>query len=72
MPLKMMYPVQLHPDTKCPNCNTELAIIAPGVYACRTGHVVEPVIFCTVRPKPKQTPVKLEQTLDTVETGIKQ
>lgn len=54
MPIKMQYPVQLHPDTKCPSCNTAIKQIGNLLYVCDTGHVLEAIVLVTMRPKQKQ------------------
>lgn len=59
MPMKMQYPVQLHPDTKCPMCNTAINSLGGNVYVCTAGHVIEGILLVTMTPKKPQEPVKV-------------
>jgi hypothetical protein len=74
MPLKMQYPIKLHQDTKCPSDGLPISEIGPCVYACHGGHILEPTILVTMTPRPKQQPVKIEDSkkipaVDTVGDG---
>lgn len=60
MPLKMQYPVKLHQDTKCPQCNTSINEMGGNIYVCQAGHIIEGILLVTLRPKSPQQPVKVE------------
>lgn len=59
MPIKIQYPVQLNPETKCPSCNQPISTIGPNLYACHTGHVLEALVLVTMRPKTNKPPVEV-------------
>lgn len=65
MAVKIQYSLRLHGDTKCPNCGHPIAEIGPGVYACHpNGHILEPFVLVTLRPKPPQPAVKATAVRD--------
>jgi hypothetical protein len=67
MAVKIQYPLLLHGETKCPNCNQPIVAIAPGVYTCHGGHILEPYVLVTLKAKPPQQPVKASPVPEQVE-----
>lgn len=68
--MKIMYPARLHPDTKCPNCQTKIVSIGGSLFSCQNGHIVECVVMVTLN-KSQQAGARLANDVKPTQEATK-